>query len=928
MDKKIILNKYKYVDAENKNVSNRLSLQNDKKIIREDQFDEEINEYNVYLDERESCNTIRLSAQINLMASNSVFNSVTEIVKNEDSDECICLNFATGVTISSAYGKPSLDWGSNMDDCIQDTQITYDGDSEKNYTYHCGIDIFDNHVLRSKTSIPNYYLNGVSQTNFNTISDYLVDGDGQELISTAYYVKYNSEWEKVGTRNPNNQYMHIYNKNNILSFTDCLGSKLIDKNGWLGFINKSKMDSYDTNGNNFGISRVINNKPVSSFIEMYPGKSHYSLLPYYNKKRHRQEKNWEYCLTYPSDSTIENIPFINKNLKTLKIAFIDESEIDDDGLLKTVIYSISKHGLKADDIINIYKSTYDNSKSELFERNVIVDSVIDDYTFTVYLEDYICKNWVSVFDNEQIETLFSTHDGTLKYYPKQQNAPKYVTSFNNYINADFDDDEIGAQNLSFARVNDSKQVEYYVRIFSRFPNFDFMDLEPTEENIYGKFNGTKRNIDEYSRLEYEKQSTLSKLGFAKNVYGDDMAQIVYNDDINISNIKDNLGRPLTSLYLSFFKTNYGRKEWYNGDVKNKNVEHSHCFGKLNSGFDFSPHLSDEKFYYGNTRLMNNVDTIIGVSSSGLTQLNLRQALEWLDDDEINYKDQDKFYGDLCEYSKATCDERVIQPIMHRFNTQQRELSGTNLKMKASFSSVKYHDILRDDTTPNYNFTVTEGVFDNSVTSKRSGCVYISNYEIPIRTFSETLSVFKPQSYLIDTMEIDKNKTYTATTNVSNYLNHDTLLNLYDKSSGKSYRCDIVNILAHNTLSFNLYDANNSLVSLDTKNAYNYILYKRPVGVPSYANLIGDGIGEYRWRNVIQNGFETTDGIIEEYPFTNNCLYVNKQINIFVRRQDPFGELGITKLTGFSTIDGKQSPIEANDDNSNSDDSINEKNSIC
>ena len=225
MDKKIILNKYKYVDAENKNISNRLSLQNDKKIIREDQFDEEINEYNVYLDERESCNTIRLSAQINLMASNSVFNSVTEIVKNEDSDECICLNFATGVTISSAYGKPSLDWGSNMDDCIQDTQITYDGDSKKNYTYHCGIDIFDNHVLRSKTSIPNYYLNGVSQTNFNTISDYLVDGDGQELISTAYYIKYNSEGEKVGTRNPNNQYMHIYNKNNILSFTDCLGSK-------------------------------------------------------------------------------------------------------------------------------------------------------------------------------------------------------------------------------------------------------------------------------------------------------------------------------------------------------------------------------------------------------------------------------------------------------------------------------------------------------------------------------------------------------------------------------------------------------------------------------------------------------------------------------------------------------------------------------
>ena len=80
MDKKIILNKYRYIDAENKNISTRLDLHNDKKCISEDHFGEIINEYNVYLDEREACNVIRLSAQVNLMASNSVFNSVTEIV--------------------------------------------------------------------------------------------------------------------------------------------------------------------------------------------------------------------------------------------------------------------------------------------------------------------------------------------------------------------------------------------------------------------------------------------------------------------------------------------------------------------------------------------------------------------------------------------------------------------------------------------------------------------------------------------------------------------------------------------------------------------------------------------------------------------------------------------------------------------------------
>ena len=242
--------------------------------------------------------------------------------------------------------------------------------------------------------------------------------------------------------------------------------------------------------------------------------------------------------------------------------------------------------------------------------------------------------------------------------------------------------------------------------------------------------------------------------------------------------------------------------------------------------------------------------------------------------------------------------------------------------------MKYHNILRDDTTPNYNFTVTEGVFDNNVTGKKEGCTYISSYEIPIRTFSDELSKFSPESYLIDSLTVDKDRTYTATTNVSNYLNCDTQLNFYEKASGATYRCDIVNILAPNVLSFNLYDENGKLVLVDIEDTANYILYRRPVGIPTYAKMIGNGIGEYRWRNVVQNGFENVEGIIEEYPFTNNCLYVNKLINIFVRRQDPFGEFGITKLTGFQTIDGKQSPIEADSDDSNSDDSINEKNSIC
>ena len=79
---------------------------------------------------------------------------------------------------------------------------------------------------------------------------------------------------------------------------------------------------------------------------------------------------------------------------------------------------------------------------------------------------------------------------------------------------------------------------------------------------------------------------------------------------------------------------------------------------------------------------------------------------------------------------------------------------------------------------------------------------------------------------------------------------------------------------------------------------------------------------------MQNGFEDVDGIVEEYPFANGCLYVNKRIDIFLREQDPFGENGIGDILGVGPLGGKESPIETDFGNSNSDDSINEKNSKC
>ena len=63
-------------------------------------------------------------------------------------------------------------------------------------------------------------------------------------------------------------------------------------------------------------------------------------------------------------------------------------------------------------------------------------------------------------------------------------------------------------------------------------------------------------------------------------------------------------------------------------------------------------------------------------------------------------------------------------------------------------------------------------------------------------------------------------------------------------------------------------------------------------MPSYARLLKDGTCRYIWRNVLQNGFDKDAVHVEEYPFTNGALYVNKKIDLFLKRQDPFNFYGM------------------------------------
>lgn len=890
-----------------------VSLANKRRILPVWPMEQPVNAYMEYLNEREACDTYRFTIQINPVCSNILFNSLTEIVKNEGSSDVECLNIKPKA-ISTSIGKTSTySWGSDMAMCTMDTQISYSGDENKNYTYHCGIDIFNNHILRNSSFIPVSDPNNASiniGNDFNTLNEYIRDACGMKPVNALYK-------KKVG-----NEYMHLFTKKETDNFYDCISDKLSERNGWLGFKNKAKMTTFSQSGEDLGISRVINNKGTNDFIDMYPGRELYKFTPIYNKYKGRVEKNWEYCLTYPYSSTTEGINFIEtfegtelSGTTALKIGMIDEQVRDDDGISKTIIYSISQHGLKEDDLINIYKTYTDSEKhAELVSSEVVVTEVIDEFTFAIYSDEIFCNKWVDSVDVD-----------VMSYYGVNESANTFSESGSTYnsgdtynVNGRYNCDYTSLS-MSFAKIEDNEQVEYYVRLFSRVPNFKSLPEGYTQENA-------DNSIEECSLSEKELQSHFTRLGFARNAYNDEMAQIAYTDDVHLKYIKDNLGRPLSTLYLSIFKTNYGYKEWYahsagTNEYKSDNVEFSHCFGKLTCGFELSPytpsHFKDMANAYK-----------LGIES-GLTITDSMKANGYSHNakDEVDYKNMKIFYGDLCEYSETNCKEVVIQTVCNRFNTAQRDITNMN-KLDSDFNDswvnkkrVEWHNLISDDFDSS-NFGTSVEIYDNEPYNKPEGYYYKAHYPIYVRKVSDTVSTSKSYSYNI--VKFDKeteNNCISVITKDDNYIETGDMLMLYDKSNNRYYSAKAEYVYSTNKIRLFLTNIdgssiNNDVISSILENktqSTSYLLLEQPKNIPSYAKLSTDGSCQYKWREIFQNGLENNDEDMIDYPFTNGALYVNARLDLFLKRQDPFGSNGLLKTLGVDIIDGQNAPKAVEDE---------------
>lgn len=842
-----------------------------------------INQYEIYLNERNSTNRYKMVFTVNPYMSNVLFNMFTEIVYNEGSRESFLLG-DNKITKSGDWdrGVRSYPNGSGITryEAIRDTEYSHPNLGD--FKYHCGVDIFNNHQFRGNGFFAirkgqSNSIDGKKMTNtyvFNTIEDYLVYGDGEIAIHKREIPGEGGDPTALNAERPT----HLYNHSNLMSFQNAFMTKLKEENGWFGFYNRPYANIpnhtvyIDGETREISINKIINNRGACEFIDMYPDRTLFSLLPKINEKyNNREEYNWDWRITYPfrkryfedngatydffdKDRGLKVIWHVTENLQVngSKTNLLQEKkESSFDYLITRETRSVhfrtkSKHGLKGGDVVRIIA---DNK--EAFSCRVIsvgdINGNMKKYYFALSYDD-LANGW-----GEERTFIISSYINCVRI----------------------------PSNIYVAKMVNGVACEYYIREFKSI-----------------------------SKL----RSSINKAGFAKTIYGDPVAQIIYSDDVDISGLTDHMGRELTEIYLTFVKRNQGYKEWYQSGVTNPSyVEFSHCFGEVTSGFDFEVDEKEHMDYnllkeYNVRMLYNAVEG--NFNFPGHLELGIPYDKPTPLERNIVGEDYDNiFYGDFVEFSPSTVEERVLEDVYHRFNTAQREMlvktSDSKNVFPFSLYEMKYDELIYDDNDFNENLTTAaskNSIAKFTVNIKKGlregvkcdgyipeGYFYKAHYRVKLREFSNIIS--KDYDIQIPVVYIDggdKIRHYVdgiryeiSSTTSFHLTTNDVIVLLY---SDNIYRECIVSP-----------ESNGNIIVFscdDLPDTNPWRIYLRNSNVPNYAYYSADGTGKRVWREIIPDTELSQDSDIYDRTFANGALYVNDNISLYLRRQDPDGRYGL------------------------------------
>lgn len=922
----------------NQNMAINVDLEQTGQLLPVNDGNDVIDLEELYRKERAASNKVRIICTIRPVCSNVLFNRMTEVVRSEGSGSVEKLPDCTGSTTftgETIVGKPA-DFGWNEYQAVRDTQLS---NKCSGFKYLCGADIFNNHILRNKM-FRKVCKNGKTSVEtpdaqFNTIDDYMRNEDGEGI--KVLYDPTTGKTPQLATGKKS----FMYSDEDVYDFQHSVAKNLKEQNGWLGFINKANMPVYDIFPSDKHINRVINCKNGCDFIEMYPDSSLFSFAPKYNKFMNREEKNWNYCLTYPYSSTttplytttkIKTFSFMTTEGKMVACGFDDQVN-GQTGLFG--VYSIAKHGLNIGDKVNVYVN------GDLYIAGGSVVSVGNDqydegYFFSVRHDGApIYNTWVTagfddtwtkshlvgdaMYDGKTYSVYYDgsnyfAFDGTY-VYPASYNeagdppltipsgAKKSIVLSNGRAPLLFSSDE-NVPTITYAKTVGGQECSYYVQLMRRVPNWRGATSALTTAS---RTNETFLN--DYIDNGHEFASSNMKLGFSKTIYGDDVAQITFDEDIDLTDLRDNLGRPLSEVYLTVIKNNKGYEKWYGSDAtkwpsgsvpsgitartfkewletpkatrfaevkaaygNNRyekwrelqafmgEVEASHCFGEVSCGYPLSYESMSES---GSNR--NNVLTISTDNSYGLpTGKNRIGAFKR----DINYETHKVFYGDICCFSPYEFKEEHITDLCFRFNTAQRD----NKTLKFLRDEISTGDDAWSSVTK-HSYTTAEYTFCPE------GYYYKAHYPIKIHGFSERVFRQAPKEFDIEEINIMSTTTASATTFDENYAEVGDLMYLHNYNTLQTWPIKVTAVKSNTEFFFSFTGS-----TFNAANPNDFKIERPDATIPSYAVMMKNNC-QFVWREFVKNGCEGYTGT-DELAFANGAYYAFPDLSFYLKRQDP------------------------------------------
>lgn len=914
--RKILLNKS--ISKESVNEINILpiNLNREVSLLNNEILTDTIDTIEVYNKEKDNSTKHRFIFTLYPICTNVLYNKITEIVLNEGSDSC---NVLKDTTKNEELTRL---------DAIRNTEYS---NSVHNYTYHCGVDIFNNHLLRKKEDIyvQNYQIDNGLPNGFNTIKDIYrsVNKSGDKYIygDIKILVPDNNNDRIYDLQKGEFYGLPIYQYDTIKSFAEAYNTNLKYNNGYIGFYNPSTLP-IKVNGkgkdkdNKYYINKTINNAESCQFIDLAPERDLFYFTPKINQYRKRIEYNWDYCLTYAYKDDCDGV-FLNHEINGLPLikysnSLLFKKTIGGNGLTTLMFRSACKHNLKINDNI---KLKFINNKASVVEEKIkeVICRVIN------VGDNQINKNenyYFSIIANDISDIIQFDEDGSVIY---------------NFI---YDD-------IRFSKIISGYECRYYFHKLKSITNL---------------------------------RSSLNKLSFSNTIYGDDVSQLVFTDDVNIKDLKDNLGRPLTEIYLTLIKNNKGYKKWYvEQNYVDSGIEFSHVFGQISSGLDLPPYVKENNIKFPTIRGQHNIerDQDGRVYYNNNTNVNIYVDKSCGSLENSITLDNNDFFGSLIEFNPVTLEESVLESIKHRFNTAQREI-----KQNINFNTIYHDEIISDfydykkGSTTNYKTNIETQKYNSGYANLApEGYIYEPHYRIKIGEYDD---IVKQASDIL--MNISNEFTlYVDNNNSNEYLVFSTNINYgilpgdlvsYCEKDGKNLKkFRVLNYYSTQNQNVNIfyfscgnikneneqftlcelesdddkelfkkanelqkfyidgeiskdkdgdYIVNNKKLKdsgilinnnflkyvIDNKKEYQikcgvnmstklfdtsiYSFFQHNLEIPEYAYMLPDGTGRHLWREIKKPSIYNFNSELYNVPFTNGAFYHQTNILFPVKRQDP------------------------------------------